>query len=363
MIWANKIPLQVNKEVFINMSENQNNKKPIISKNEEAALFLLDQTIGYIYSAALRAVALLGVADYLIDGPKTITELAQATGADEQRLYRAFRLLASRGIFHENEKESFELTAAAEFLRTDIPLSLKDGVLMLTDETFWRSSGEIVHGICGTSPFKKIFGTPFFEYWDQKGELSNDFHVGMSSMSKIENEFLARNYDFPDGATVVDVAGGFGGLLLQILKRNPTLHGILFDRPQILSRNILRNLGADNRWELVSGDFFQSCPSGDIYVLKYILHDWPDEQATRILQSCREAMSPGGRVLVMDPIIPSGNTPHTGKMLDLLCMAIYEGGRERTEEELRQLLTGADLKLNRIIDTGCYISIIEAVAI
>lgn len=165
---------------------------------------------------------------------------------------------------------------------------------MITDETFWRPSGELALGVRGTPPFKHIFGSPFFDYLAQKGASSDDFHAGMSSMSEIENEFLARSYDFPDGATVVNVAGGLGGLLLRILRRNPTLHGILFDRPHVLNRNRLGELGDDNRWELASGDFFESCPRGDIFVLKYIMHDWSDEDATRILRSCREAMSPGG---------------------------------------------------------------------
>lgn len=117
-----------------------------------------------------------------------------------------------------------------------------------------------------------------------------------------------------------------------------------------------------DRWDLVSGDFFKSCPRGDSYLLKYIMHDWPDEQSTLILKNCREAMAPGGKVLIMDPVIPPENIPHSGKLMDILCMGIYEGGRERTKEELRQLLAGAGLKMNRVIDTGSYISIIEAVA-
>ncbi|OOC58795.1 methyltransferase [Paenibacillus ihbetae] len=332
------------------------------SDREAAGLSLLEQTLDFIYPATLRAAALLGVADHLVNGPKTVGELAQATETDELRLYRALRLLASRGVFRENESGQFELTPSAEFLCTDAPLSLRSAVLMITDETFWRPSADIVWGIRGVPPFKRNFGMPFFDYWAQEGASSDDFHVGMSSMSEIENEFLARSYDFPDGATVADIAGGFGGLLLRILRRNPTLHGILFDRPHVLPRNRLGELGADDRWELAPGNFFESVPKADIYVLKYIMHDWHDEEAVRILRCCREAMAPGGRVLVMDPVIPPGNTPHTGKILDLINMTIYEEGRERTEEELRLLFAEAGLRLTRIIDTGFYISIVEAVA-
>lgn len=331
--------------------------------NEQAGLLLIERASEYVYSGALRAAALLGVADLLADGPKTPAELAQATGADELRLYRAMRLLATKDVFRENEYGQFELTPAAEFLRKDAPLSLRAGVLMLTDEFHWRPSGETYWGVMGEPAFKKIYGMPFFDYWAQQGASADDFHVGMSSMSEIENEFLARGYDFPDGATVVDVAGGFGGLLLRILRRNPTLHGILFDRSHVLSRTRLGELGDDSRWKLVEGDFFKSCePGADFYVLKYIMHDWDDEDAVRILRNVREAMAPGGKVLVMDPVIPRGNEPHYGKILDLVNMAAYEGGRERTEEEFPELFAKAGLRMTRVIDTGFYISIVEAVA-
>lgn len=330
--------------------------------SEKAALFLLEQTMEYAYPAALRTAALLDIADHLADGPKPLEALARTTGTDELKLRRVLRLLASRGVFQEDEAGRFALTTPAEMLRRDVPLSLRGAVLMITDETFWRPSGEVVESLRGNPPFKKIFGKPFFEYWAEDGAPVEDFHVGMASMSAIENEFLVRSYDFPAGATVVDVAGGFGGLLLRVLKDNPTLHGTLFDQPHVLSRHCLHELGDESRWDLASGDFFQSCPRGDVYILKYIMHDWDDERATRILRSCREAMSPGGRVLVMDPVLPPGNAPHTGRVMDVICMAIYEGGRERTEEELRRLLAGADLRLTRVIDTGCHVSITEAVA-
>lgn len=338
------------------------NNNTAISNYTSAALHLLNQTMGYSYQAALRAAAVLGVADHLSNGPKTVNELAKTVGAQEQQLHRVLRLLATRNIFRETEENRFSLTPAAEFLRKDTHHSLRSAVLMLTDRTFWQPLGEIVESVRGNPAFKHLYGLPFFDYWAQKDTQADDFHAGMSSMSKVENLFLVNSYDFPKNATVVDIAGGFGGLLLSVLQANTTLRGILFDQPHVLARHQLDALGDDTRWEIASGDFFESCPQGDIYLLKYIMHDWPDEQCIRILRNCRQAMSPDGRVLIMDPVIPNGNVSHSGKEMDLLCMGIYEGGRERTEDELRQLLANADLKLNRVIDTGCYISIVEAIA-
>ncbi|RAR41867.1 methyltransferase [Paenibacillus sp. MDMC362] len=344
------------------MIEHKNDTK--LSESETAGLFLLERSLDYVYSAALRAVALLGVADHLVDGPKTAAELAQLTEADESSLYRVLRLLATKEVFRQNESGQFELTDTAQHLRTDAPSSLRSGVLWVTDEVMWGSIGEIVRNVRGDT-FKKIHGKNFFEYWKERGVSSDgyDFHFAYDSFSNKENEFLVRNYDFPNGATVVDVGGNLGALLLGILRRNPTLYGILFDQPHVVNRNRLGELGDDKRWEIAPGDFFKSVPNnGDFYMLKYVIHDWNDEDCIRILRNCREAMAPGGRVLVMDPVIPPGNTPHIGKLLDQLLIGVCEGGRERTEEEFHRLFARAGLRLNRIIDTGCHISIIEAVA-
>lgn len=342
------------------MSLNKNNVN--VSDDETAGLYLLEQTMGYTYQAALRAVTILGVADHLVDGPKTANELAKILNVQGQRLHRALRALAMRGVFRELSGGLFELTRPAKFLCTNSKYSLRDAVLMLTDETCWRPLGEIVESIRGNYVFKHIFGVPFFEYHTQENAPTNCFHGGMSSMSKFENQFIVRNYTFPERVTVVDIAGGFGGLLLNVLQNNPTLHGILFDQPHVLARHRLGELRDDTRWELISGSFFESCPRGDIYLLKYIMHGWPDDQASCILRNCRESMAPGARILVMDPLISEDNCPDVGKSMDLLCMGIYDGGGDRTEEEFRQLFASADLQLHRVINTGSYISIIEAIA-
>ncbi len=208
-------------------------------------------------------------------------------------------------------------------------------------------------------------GMSFYEYWsrDNIPESEGNFHAGMSSMSSVENNFLVRSYDFPKHATVIDIAGGFGGLLLKVLQNNPTLQGILFDRPAVLEKNRLSELGDDSRWETQTGNFFESCPTADIYLLKYITMDWPEEQASQILRSCRNAMRPNSKVLIFEPVISREDTRQGGKEIDLLLLGSFDGGQARTEEELKTLLASADLKLNRIIDTGSYVSIIEAIPV
>ncbi|WP_145574448.1 methyltransferase [Yersinia mollaretii] len=336
---------------------------PLKYEGDTAALYLLEQAMGFTFQASLRAAAILGVADHLAKGAKTAEEIGQAVGADWRLLNRVLRMLASRHIFAESENGQFSLTPAADFLRTDNNNSLRSAVLMLTDKTFWLPLGNLVENLRGESAFKQAFGMSFYEYWSQENipESDSDFHTGMSSMSSVENNFLVRSYDFPENATVVDIAGGFGGLLLKVLQHNPTLHGILFDRPAVLARNRLGELGDDSRWETQSGNFFESCPSADIYLLKYITMDWPEEQASKILRSCRNAMRPNSKVLILEPVISREDTWQGGKEIDLLLLGSFDGGQARTEDELKTLLASADLKLNRIIDTGSYVSIIEAI--
>lgn len=332
-------------------------------EDDTAALYLLEQAMGFTFQASLRAAAILGVADHLVKGAKTAEELGLAVGADWRLLNRVLRMLASRNIFEELEDGRFSLTPAAQFLCSDNHNSLRAAVLMLTDKTFWFPLGNLVENLRGESAFKQAFGMSFYEYWSQENipESESDFHTGMYSMSSVENNFLVRSYNFPEHATVIDIAGGFGGLLLKVLQHNPTLHGILFDRPAVLARNRLGELGDDSRWETQSGNFFESCPTADFYLLKYITMDWPEEQASKILRSCRNAMQPNSKVLILEPVISRNDTWQGGKEIDLLLLGSFDGGQARTEEELKTLLASADLKLNRIIDTGSYVSIIEAI--
>lgn len=339
------------------------NNDTYISKNESAAVYLLEQAMGFTFQASLRVAALLDIADKLKNGAKTIDELAKEADVNPKQLFRVMRMLAAKDIFAQTSDGKFELTPAAEFLRTDQFHSLHDAVLMLTDKTFWEPLGNLIHSLRSDIPFRDMFGESFYEYWADKKNYENgySFHTGMSSMSTVENYFLTQRYDFPDNSIVVDIAGGMGGLLLTVLQSNKTLHGILFDQPEILKKHRLDDLGDSTRWRIQAGNFFESCPEADFYLLKYITMDWPTDKAQKILQSCRNAMHDNSKLLILEPVIPTGNHWHGGNLIDLLLLASFDGGQTRSEAELKALLDSADLKLNRIIDTGCYVSIVEAI--
>ncbi len=333
-----------------------------VHSNESSPAYITQLALGYLHSAALSAVAELGVADALAQGPKSPAALAAELTVDEQSLFRALRLLATVGVFREDEHGLFALTPAAEFLRTDADTSMRDAVRMMTHESFWRPVGQLSTVLrTGQTPFTEIFGAPFFDYFASNPELGPIFHRGMASFSDLENVPIARAYDFTPFKRLVDVGGGYGGFLIEALRGSPASSGVLYDADHVLREARIDSTEVADRCELVVGDFFQSVPEGDCIILKRILHDWSDDTSIDLLRVCRRALSPGGRVLVVDAVIPPGNQPHAGKEIDVLMMASLPG-RERTEAEFRRILAAADLKLERVIHTPAVLSIVEAAA-
>ncbi|MFJ9415907.1 methyltransferase [Streptomyces sp. NPDC101227] len=324
---------------------------------------LIEASLGHLYSAAVRTAAALGLADHLASGPRTAAELARLTGTDAVYLGRALRYLATRKVFREDAQGAFHLTPAAQFLRTDVPGSLHAAVLMLTDELFVRSSSGFEETLrTGEPAFPKVFGAPFVEYITAETAARELFDTGMAAFSEPMNALIADAYSFPRNATVVDVGGGRGGLLRQVLLRHPDLCGVLFDQEPALHEHLLSDAELTGRWRTEPGDFFASVPEGgDVYVVKHVLHDWDDDRAVRILESCRRAMAHDGKVLVVDSVPSPGNEPPLGKAVDVAMMTIVTG-RERGPEDLDALFTRAGLRRTRILPTPTFASIVEAVA-
>ncbi|AZK97384.1 MULTISPECIES: methyltransferase [Streptomyces] len=328
-----------------------------------SAALLIDLAESYLFPAALRAAAAIGAADHLADGPRDVAALARATHVDAGSLYRVLRLLATRGLFDEVEHGTFRLTVAGDALRSDAPASVRAAILMITGPEMWLPAGELTRCVTeGGSVFESVFGKPFFEHFAQNPETTALFDDGMAEISRAEDGPSVAVCSFAPGSTVVDVGGGQGGLLREVLTAHPNVRGVLFDRPHVLPGHRLDVPATSGRWELAAGDFFESVPPGaETYVLKRILHDWEDEQCVTILRNCREAMAPGGRVLVVDSVLPTGNTPHQGKGLDLMMMASLVG-QERTEAEFEELFRAAGLHLTRVILTETVPSVVEGVA-
>jgi hypothetical protein len=272
------------------------------------------------------------------------------------------RALASLGVFVELEDRHFQLTPLAECLCTNAPGSLRGFAIMLGGQEHWRAWGEIFYSVrTGQPAFDHVFGMNQFQYFADNPEAGRLFNEAMTSRSAQENDAIISAYDFSGFGTVVDVGGGLGTLLESILQATVNTLGVLFDMPHVIAS--ARNTVAQTaRYEFKEGDFLDAVPSGsDAYVLKKVIHDWDNDRARSILRNCRRAISSAGRLLLIEPVIPPGNSPSFNKLLDLMMLVWTPGGKERTEGEHRILLASAGFKLTRIIPTSSLLSIIEAI--
>lgn len=326
---------------------------------------LLQIASSYWVSKAICTVAKLGIADLLASGPKTSEELAKSTSVHALSLYRLLRAVASVGVFASREDGRFELTPLAECLRTGVPGSVRELVIMLGEEWKWRSWGELLYSIkTGEPSFDHIFGMELFPYLAQNLEVGELFNRAMANFTNQQAIAVVSAYDFSQVTKIVDVAGGNGTLLAAILKANPKISGVLFDLPSVVeaAKKNLEAAGVADRCETVAGSFFESVPQlGDAYLIKQAIHNWDDERATAILKNIHSAMTDSGRLLVIEMVIPPDNGKFLGTLLDLDMLVTTSGGRERTELEFRSLFDAAGFKLTNITPTPSLLSIIEAV--
>jgi len=315
---------------------------------------------GFAVSQALRVVADLEIADHLGDGEWSVDDLAAKTHSHPDALYRVMRLLAAEGLFRETVFRRFRLTTLGEALRSDTGSSPRDLIGMLNGEPY-LAFAQLGHSVrTGLPAFDEVFGKSRFDRLaDHPGEAAL-FQRAMIALSQDSNDAIAEACDFGASSRVVDVGGGHGQLLLAILARNAHLSGVLFDLPSAIQMMRSSAGGRLPRTELIAGSFFESVPQGaDVYVLKKVIHDWSDEQAIVILRNCRDAMTPHGKVLVAETIIPAGDEPNPIKLIDVN-MLVVTGGKERTEAEYAALFTAAGLRLERLISTSQAISVLQA---
>jgi hypothetical protein len=329
-----------------------------------AAQELADMLAGAWLAQALAVVAKLGVADLLSAGPQAPAEIAAATATQPAAMYRVMRALAGAGVFVEDDSGRFGLTSLAGPLRSDAADSMRSYAVMTGERWVWQSFGALEHSLrTGAPAFDHVFGAPLFDYYAAHPDAARVSADGLKSVGRGQDDAVIAAYHFSGAGTVVDVGGGQGGLLAAILARYPKTRGVLFDLPHVaaMAGQIFEAAGLSARCRAEGGDFFSEVPeSGDIYLLRKVIHDWDDERARAILRTCRSAMSEGSRLLLLEMVVPGGNTAAYAKLLDLL-MLVYAGGRERTEAEYRDLLTSAGFSVSRILPTASAVSIIEAV--
>jgi ubiquinone/menaquinone biosynthesis C-methylase UbiE len=329
---------------------------------EEPLRALLDTlTTGYCVSQAIFVAAELGVADRLAAGPRGADELAREMGAHERSLYRLLRALASVGIFAEDDTGRFALTPLAELLRSDVPSSQRTDIQMMVGQ-FYQAWGGLIDSVrTGKPAFEKLHGRSFFDHLAENQGQAQIFDDAMTVRNDRKTNAMLDAYDLTGIRTVADIGGGNGSMLITVLRQYPEMRAILFDRPGVIerARAAIERAGLLGRCQLVAGSFLERVPRGaDAYLLRHILHNWDDDHAVVILERVHEAMGKEGRLLVVDRIIPPGNEPMFGKVMDLN-MLVMLGGAERTEDEFRHIFDRAGFRLTRIVPSAAEVSVIE----
>jgi 2-polyprenyl-3-methyl-5-hydroxy-6-metoxy-1,4-benzoquinol methylase len=270
------------------------------------------------------------------------------------------RLLSAEGVFRETSSHRFVNTKVGATLRSNQNQSPRDLIRMLNQESY-LAFGRLLRSVrTGKPVFSDLFGKPRFDWLADHPEQAQLFQRAMISFSQGTNEAVAEAYNFGRFTSLVDVGGGHGRLVSAILSRNPRLSCLLFDLPSAIEAAKACTEGSLCCTSYVAGSFFDFVPAGaDAYVLKNVIHDWPDEKAALILRNCRAAVKPDGRVLIVETIVPTGDDVAPIKFIDAQ-MLVVTGGLERTIEQYSALLAQAGLRLERTIKTTRSVSILEA---
>jgi O-methyltransferase domain/Dimerisation domain len=318
---------------------------------------------GFRISQAIHVATVLGLPDRVADGPRSFADLAAETGCHPRSLYRLLRALASVGVFEELEGERFTSTDLSNALRADAAEPVAGWAAFVGRPPFWQAWGALLHSVrTGENGFASVHGQDVWEYRAQRPEESAAFDAGMTALSAFVARSVLDVYDFGQFGEVVDVGGGRGALVAAMLKRWPDLRGVVFDQPHVVAGapELLEAAGVAARSRVVSGSFFDAVPGdGDAYVLKHIVHDWPDDKAVEILRTCRRDMPVGATLLLLERLILGRNEGPDATFSDLN-MLVNPGGQERTEAEYAAMLGAAGFLLTRIVPTTSDMSVIEA---
>ena len=315
---------------------------------------------GFRVSAALSVAAELGISDALAGEGRTVSELAVAVKADEDTLGRLLRALVAVGVYAVQDGV-YSNTSLGERLRSDVPGTLRPLARMMQDPGFWSAWGHLAHSVrTGENAFEALQGVDVWAYRQERPEYNANFNDNMTALSWYVGKSVASAYDFSNLKTVVDVGGGQGVLLDAVLNRHEHLNGVVFDLPHVVAKEP-RSEAVASRWSSVAGSFFEAVPPADAYLIKSILHDWPDDRCVYILRTCAAALNPGGVVLVVELVLDRPGHEADAAFSDLN-MLLLPGGRERTEPEYAALFAAAGLHLTQVIDTGTRVSILEATA-
>jgi len=328
---------------------------------------LMPLLFGKAATQAASVAAKYRIADRLVGGPKTAAELAAEAKLHAGNLHRILRALAGAGVFQLDSDGRFSNNSVSELLRYDLLGSMRPMADYLGDPWCWAPYSQLANSVqTGEPPFEKTFGEGIFDYLGKHPGEANTFNEGMTGFSESIAAEVVKAYDFGPFRTVIDVGGGHGSLLMAILKSNLKLRGIVFDADSIAvgAERAIENAGMDQRCRAEGGDFFVSVPEGgDLYMMKHILHDWNDAKALKILKACRAAIQPGGKILLVELVVPEESGPSMAHWLDLEMLVVCDG-KERTAKEYAELFAASGFRQSEVIPLpGGPHCLIEAVPV
>jgi O-methyltransferase domain len=306
----------------------------------------------------ISAMADLSIADHLADGSLTADEVALREGSGSEATLRLMRAGVAVGLLTEEVDGRFGSTPLLATLRTDDPKSVRPWVQSMMGSYWpWAQFSNALRE--GNTPSTNAYDGTIFDYLAGHPEEAALFSAAMASITGVWGSAFADAIDTSGVKCAVDVGGANGSLLRHLQRKNPSLQGIIFDRPNTIqhAEAAIREAGLTQRTRVVGGNFFESVPSGDLLLLKFILHDWADADSTTILQRCREALAPEGRIAVVEMVVDKAN-PYAG-LMDMMMFTACTG-RERSIEEYDALFEAAGLKRTAVRDTGTPMGVIEA---
>ncbi len=313
---------------------------------------------------SLSGVARLGVADQMDRTARPVEEIAAKCEAHAPSLYRVMRMLAGFDVFKEGPSRHFALTPVGELLKTGAPGSLRYMAMMFGEEFAARGYEHITECLrTGGDGVSQAYGKQIWEVLAERPDQCETFQRAMTNSTSVSADAIVEAYDFSGIKRLADVGGGHGLLLVAILRANPGMQGVLFDRSEVVE-SVPKDqfAGCDRRIAIEEGSFFERVPGGcDAYIMKHIVHDWSDEHCRTILKLMREKLPKDGRVLICEMVVTDEPGPTPAKMLDIEMLVMTVGGKERTKEEFAELFASSGLRLNRIVPTGRPLSVIEAV--
>lgn len=342
-------------------------KNPSNARELQPGEVLAQMIAGFKVTQLIYVAAALNLADLLKEAPKRTEVLAHLIGVDREALDRVMIGLVSLGVFFQSEDGSFGLTSIGEYLESGVPTSLRPMALLSGEEWIQRMWGNLYFSVkTGEIAFDHVFGREFFGFLSipENSQAARICAEQLESRTAIAADAVMAAYDFSPFDKVVHVGGGYGSLLLAILKAHRTLKGILFDLPHVIDEAVNQGMIAEvaERCECVSGDYFKAVPrGGNVYLLSQVIHSWGEEKSLKLLQNCHRAMTANGKLLLIERVIPTGSEVPFEMAVQSISLMLETGGRERNQAQFRELLQRAGFTLTRVLPTASPLYVLEGV--